>query len=131
MIDSLKSRIPGIVAVKPRESKYARASAVSPFIEAGNAFLPDPEIALFDTEAFVTECSSFPNDVHDDQVDAASQALAEMLLDRSGAEAWIAWAKRKAEAIAAESAPEPAPEDETPEQARQRARHAAFRAMAN
>ena len=100
VIDSLKGKIPGIVPVKPHESKYARASAVSPFIEAGNAFLPDPEIALFDTEAFVNECASFPNDVHDDQVDAASQALAELLLDGTGAQAWIQWAKRKAELAA-------------------------------
>jgi hypothetical protein len=109
VIDSLKGKIPGIVPVKPRESKYARASAVAPFIEAGNAFLPDPAIALFDTEAFVTECSSFPNDAHDDQVDAASQALAEMLLDGTGAQAWIDWAKRKAAEAAAADPDAPAP----------------------
>ena len=105
VIDSLKAKIPGIVPVTPHESKYARASAVSPFIEAGNVFLPDPAIALFDAEAFVTEAASFPNDVHDDQVDAASQALAELLLDGTGAAAWIAWAQRQAEANAAAREP--------------------------
>jgi predicted phage terminase large subunit-like protein len=135
VIDSLKSKIPGIVPVTPHESKYARASAVSPFIEAGNVFLPAADVALFDAEAFVTECASFPNDAHDDQVDAASQALAEMLLDGTGAQAWIAWAKRKAEAAAdtapapepaAEPDPEPAPQDmRSP---LQRARDAAYAA---
>jgi predicted phage terminase large subunit-like protein len=104
VIDSLKAKIPGIVPVTPHESKYARASAVSPFIEAGNVFLPAPEVALFDAEELVTEAAAFPNGSHDDQVDATSQALAEMLLDGTGAQAWIAWAKRKAEAVAAAAA---------------------------
>jgi predicted phage terminase large subunit-like protein len=81
VIDSLSSTIPGIIAVTPHESKYARASAVSPFVEAGNAHLPDDDIALFDVEEFITECAGFPNAAHDDQVDAASQALNEMLLN--------------------------------------------------
>ena len=100
VIDSLKAKIPGIVPVTPRESKYARASAVSPFIEAGNVFLPVAEIALFDAEALIDEAAGFPNAAHDDQVDATSQALAELLLDGTGAAAWLAWAKRKAEAAA-------------------------------
>lgn len=109
VLDSFKGKIPGIVGVKPRESKYARASAVSPFIEAGNALLPESALALFDVEAFIDEAAGFPNAAHDDQIDSASQALAEMFLDGTGAQAWIAWAKRKAEAAAREAAGE-APE---------------------
>jgi predicted phage terminase large subunit-like protein len=105
IIDTLKSKIPGIVPVTPHESKYARASAVAPFIEAGNVFLPAADIALFDADALVDEAAGFPNAAHDDQVDAASQALAELLLDGTGAQAWIAWAKRKAQEAAAEDAP--------------------------
>jgi predicted phage terminase large subunit-like protein len=153
VIDSLKSKIPGIVPVTPHESKYARASAVSPFVEAGNVFLPAPEIALFDAEELITEAAGFPNAAHDDQVDAASQALAELLLDGNGAQAWIEWARRKAEAAAAgrelaapparpglpdapapeaapaaaESEPEPVPLD--PAAALKTARDAAFRAQ--
>jgi predicted phage terminase large subunit-like protein len=81
VIDSLGSKIPGIVPVTPHESKYARANAVAPFIEAGNAFLPDPEVAMFEVDDFITETAGFPNAAHDDQVDAASQALNEMLLN--------------------------------------------------
>lgn len=110
VISSLKSKIPGIIAITPTESKYSRATAVAPFIEAGNVLLPDPEIALFDTEGYITECAAFPNDVHDDRVDVTSQALAEMLLDGTGAAAWLAWAKRKAEEAAAARGEGPAPE---------------------
>ena len=138
VIDSLKNKIPGIVPVKPRESKYARASAVSPFIEAGNVHLPAGEIALFDAEELVDEAASFPNAAHDDMVDATSQALAEMLLDGTGAQAWISWAKRRAEQAAnPEPAPAPptAPEPEPatvipidPAAARKHARDAMWRA---
>ena len=97
VLSTLASKIPGIVPVNPRESKYARASAVSPFIEAGNVKLPAPGIALFDVEGLIEESSTFPSAAHDDQVDACSQALAALLLDGNGAMQWIAWAKRKAE----------------------------------
>lgn len=96
VVDLLRSKVGGIIPVKPKESKYARASAVSPFIEAGNVFLPERPIALFDPEGLVEEASAFPNSAHDDLVDATSQALAVMLLDGTGAMAWIAWAKKKA-----------------------------------
>lgn len=105
IIDTLKSSIPGIVPVTPTESKYARANAVAPLIEAGNVHLPAAAIALFDPEELVDEAAGFPNAAHDDQVDATSQALAQLLLDGNGAQAWIAYARRKAEAVrAAQSA---------------------------
>jgi predicted phage terminase large subunit-like protein len=105
VIATLKSKIPGIVAITPKDSKYARATAVSPFIEAGNVFLPAADVALFDTEELVTEAAGFPNAAHDDLVDMMSQALAELLLDGTGAQAWIAWAKRKAEEAANPAGP--------------------------
>lgn len=147
VISTLKSKIPGIVPITPTESKYARATAVAPFVEAGNAFLPAAEIALFDTEAYVAETAAFPNDAHDDQVDATSQALRELLLDGTGAMAWIEWARQRAAQTVAGQTPEhppgdgdaaqqepgtkpdtpplPAPAD--PAAARQQARNEAFR----
>ncbi|WP_128381265.1 phage terminase large subunit [Streptomyces cavernae] len=149
VINTLKTKIPGILAVTPTESKYARANAVSPIIEAGNAHLPDKTIALFDTDELIEEAASFPNSTHDDQVDATSQALAHLLLDSTGAMAWINYARRQAAANAAAAAaaaeaggepdqPEPdappslppdAPED--PAAARKRARDAAQRQQNN
>ncbi|MHA6764696.1 phage terminase large subunit [Streptacidiphilus sp. PAMC 29251] len=139
IIDTLRTHIPGIVAINPTESKYARANAVAPVIEAGNVFLPEAAIALFDPEELIDEAAGFPNAAHDDQVDAASQALAQMLLDGTGAQAWIEYARRKATAIAQAKAeaqpPEPVPvnptvnaeDPEDPAVARQRARNAAHR----
>ncbi len=148
VIDSLKGKVPGIVPVKPRESKYARASAVSPFLEAGNVLVPAPGVGLFDPEPLIEESAQFPNSQHDDMVDATSQALAEMFLDGTGAQAWLNWAKRKAEEAArargelpaaepapaepeAAAEPEPAPVPLDPVEARRQARNAAFRANRN
>lgn len=114
VINTLKSKIPGIIAITPTESKYARAQAVAPVIEAGNVHLPDGEIALFDTEELVTEAAGFPLTAHDDQVDATSQALARLLLDGTGAAAWVDYLRRRVAAAGepADTSPEPEPEPE-------------------
>jgi predicted phage terminase large subunit-like protein len=78
VISSLGRTVSGIIAVNPEGSKVARASAISPFIEAGNVYLPD--FAPWVGE-FVDEHASFPLSTHDDQVDAMSQALSRLLLD--------------------------------------------------
>lgn len=98
IIDTLKAKIPGIVAVSPTESKYARANAVAPILEAGNVHLPAGDIAMFDPDSLIDESASFPNGAHDDQVDATSQALAVLMLDGSGAQAWIDYVRTKAAA---------------------------------
>lgn len=71
-IDTLKSEIPGVVPVKPQGSKEIRAQSVAPMIEAGQVLLP--ETSHF-TEELVVELRGFPSSVHDDQVDALTQAL--------------------------------------------------------
>lgn len=148
VIDSLSKEIPGIVAVTPTESKYARANAVAPFIQAGNVLLPAPQVALpdVDPDSLIDEAAGFPNAAHDDQVDSTSQALARLFLDGAGAQAWIDYVRRLAEAGGAlkppanqelakpdvtgttnnASGPDPEPLD--PVAARQAARNAAFRA---
>jgi predicted phage terminase large subunit-like protein len=78
VISSLSKSVPGMVAVQPEGSKLARASAVSPFVEAKNVYLP--EFAPF-TAALVDECASFPLSANDDMVDALSQALSRLLLN--------------------------------------------------
>jgi predicted phage terminase large subunit-like protein len=103
VISMLRSKVPGLVPVNPTDSKYGRATAVAPFIESGNVLLPSPDVGLFDAAELIEEAAGFPNAAHDDQVDATSQALAELLLDGNGAQAWISWARRKAEQAAAEA----------------------------
>jgi predicted phage terminase large subunit-like protein len=75
VIDTLKSEIPGMVPVNPTESKEARARAVSPIVEARNVKLPAEWAGLPD---FLSEHKSFPNSMHDDQVDCTTQALRRM-----------------------------------------------------
>ena len=72
VIASLSHKIPGIIAVTPTESKEARVHSIVPFIVAGNMEFPNPlthpwMVGLLD------ECTSFPNAVHDDRVDAMAQ----------------------------------------------------------
>lgn len=74
VIATLTNEIPGLIAVNPEGGKIVRAQAVSPDIEAGNVYLPDPSIAPW-VHDFVEECAAFPNGANDDQVDAMTQAL--------------------------------------------------------
>lgn len=74
VIAYLTKRIPGLIEVEPLGGKIARAAAVSPTVEAGNVYLPDPSRAPWVGD-FITECAQFPNGAFDDQVDAMSQAL--------------------------------------------------------
>lgn len=92
VMDSLRKEVPGLVAVEPHGSKFARASAVSPFVEAGNVWFPSAEVALFDVDSLIEEAVAFPNAAHDDQVDALSQALARFFLRPGQGAAFVeAW----------------------------------------
>lgn len=75
VVQSLRQKVAGVVAVKPLGGKESRAAAVAPLIESGNVYLPE---AVSWVQDFVEECSAFPNGVHDDQVDAMSQALTKL-----------------------------------------------------
>jgi predicted phage terminase large subunit-like protein len=74
VIQMLSREIPGILPVNPERGKVARASAVSPLIEAGNIFLPHPLYAPWVND-FIEECAAFPNGAHDDQIDAMTRAF--------------------------------------------------------
>lgn len=78
VISALRKDVPGIIPITPREGKEARAYAVSTFWEAGNVYIPDPSTALWVSRDFIPELLSFPAGVHDDQVDAMTQALNDM-----------------------------------------------------
>src|SRR5262249_12643569 len=70
----LQYEIPGLIPVNPEGGKLARAAAVSPLIEAGNVYLPHPQMFPW-VDGFIEECAAFPNGAHDDQVDAMTQLL--------------------------------------------------------
>lgn len=74
VIDSLKHHISGIIPVEPDGSKTARAHAVTALFEAGNVYIPSPEVCSWVKE-YVAELTQFPSVAHDDQVDATTQAL--------------------------------------------------------
>jgi predicted phage terminase large subunit-like protein len=83
IIDALKNKISGIIAVEPEGSKEARAEAVSPQIEAGNAWLPEHAPWVHD---FIEEWAEFPESANNDQVDAGSQALLHLNRNQRGAQ---------------------------------------------
>lgn len=72
IITMLRRSLNGIIPVQPIGSKMARVQAVIGVIEGGNVYLPENKPFTAD---FVDECASFPNAMHDDQVDCMSQAL--------------------------------------------------------
>lgn len=74
VINFLKNEIPGLIAVQPDGGKISRANAISSYVEAGNVYLPNPD--LFPWVADVIEqAANFPRGAHDDDVDAMSQAI--------------------------------------------------------
>ena len=74
-----------IIPVTPLGGKISRVNAVSPAIESGHVFLPDPAKASWVND-YIEQWVSFPNGKHDDMVDATSQALARMIY--SSGEIW-------------------------------------------
>lgn len=85
IISTLKNIVPGIVPVAADISKTARAKAITPFIEAGNTFLPHPDMPGFEwVNALRHQFTSFPTGAHDDDVDAGVHALIRFY--RSGTE---------------------------------------------
>ena len=79
VISQLGQTVPGLIPVEPEGSKYARASAISPFVFAKNVHLPDPALLPNVTE-LIEEAKHFPNSPNDDAVDSLSQALTYLLL---------------------------------------------------
>ncbi|MGB0889529.1 MAG: phage terminase large subunit [Solirubrobacterales bacterium] len=90
IMSSLKRKVPKMIAIEPDGTKEERASAVTDEIEAGDVFLPHPDMPGYEwVKGFIAECVAFPNGANDDQVDAASQALRRMQDDYEAAAAPI------------------------------------------
>ena len=71
IISSLKSKVPGLIAVEPQGSKLQRADAATPEVESGNVYLVEGDWVL----DFIESLCAFPNGANDDDVDAFAQAV--------------------------------------------------------
>ena len=67
-----------IIPVTPLGGKVSRVNAISPAIESGHVYLPDPSKAPWVSD-YIDQWTAFPNSKHDDMVDATSQALNRMI----------------------------------------------------
>jgi len=85
IIDTLKNKISGIVAVNPDISKEARVNQVTPLYESGNVFYPSKELAPWIDE-HIEEIVAFPLGKFDDSVDSEVQALQKFSLDSGSVE---------------------------------------------
>ncbi len=76
VIDTLRAEVSGIVAINPQVGKEGRARAITPEFESGHVYFPHPSEPGYDwVDDLLSELRAFPNDQHDDQVDALTQAL--------------------------------------------------------
>jgi predicted phage terminase large subunit-like protein len=82
LVQELRGRVTGIIAVKPDGDKASRMAVASAKFEAGQVLLPERASWLPDLEA---ELFVFPGSRHDDQCDSISQAL----LDKNNS--FMAW----------------------------------------
>lgn len=74
VMQTLRRELAGILAVNPKGDKVQRAHAVTPECEAGNVYLPHPQVAPWVWD-LIDEAARFPNGEYADQVDAMTQAL--------------------------------------------------------
>ena len=70
-----------VISVTPLGGKISRVNAISPAIESGHVFLPDPAKAPWVAD-YIDQWTAFPNSKYDDMVDATSQALNRMIYSR-------------------------------------------------
>jgi len=78
VIDALRGEVSGLVPVEPTGSKFARAVAATGDIEAGNVYLPDPEVFPQHkawVDELIEEWAGFPGYPFDDMVDGSGQAI--------------------------------------------------------
>jgi predicted phage terminase large subunit-like protein len=76
VVTTLSREISGVIGVElPKDSKLGRAHAVTPLFQAGNVYLPPPELYSWVGYVYRPELLGFPRARFDDQVDATTQAL--------------------------------------------------------
>ena len=78
LIAVVRKEIPGVIPIPVQGSKEDRARAITHYIEAGNVYLPHPQIAPWVWELIEETAGFGAGGKNDDQVDAMSQALAKI-----------------------------------------------------
>jgi predicted phage terminase large subunit-like protein len=74
VISTLTHHLPGLIPIEPNGSKEARLQSVSPFFQAGNVYVPSPDLQPWVND-YIEELLAAPGGMFDDQVDSTSQAL--------------------------------------------------------
>lgn len=114
VIQTLQHEVPGLIPWPPRRnqggqrqgSKRSRVEAIVPVLMAGNVYLPENKDGTKPRWVWdlVEECAAFDKGVHDDQVDALSQAVSFLLPS--------AWQHQRSEEEAASVPPPPSPREQ-------------------
>ena len=74
LVSLLKKEIPGLVEFNPVGSKEERALSITPYLEAGNLFLPDPAKHPWVND-FINDLLTFPKGQYKDDIDAFVQGV--------------------------------------------------------
>lgn len=77
IIDTLRPTIPCLIPIEPDGSKLARAHAVTSYWEAGNIWLPHPDLFPW-VKDLVDELTAFPASANDDSVDSLTMAIRQL-----------------------------------------------------
>jgi len=86
VISTLQGKIGGIIPVRPEGSKEARGHAISAEVEAGNVYLPHPQLAPWVWD-LIEECAVAPYGATDDMFDALTQAISKLAKRKAGGNA--------------------------------------------
>jgi len=83
VMSTLENEIGDMIPIEPHGSKESRAHAVAPSFEAGNVYLPHPDLYPW-VLAYIHTLTTFPNAAHDDEVDATTQLLNHLRENKAG-----------------------------------------------
>lgn len=72
VIESLRSKVSGIIPIEPKGGKEARAAATSPMVDAGNVIIP---LHAEWRDRYIEQHATFPKGAQNDAVDQQSQML--------------------------------------------------------
>lgn len=84
VIQTLRKKVPGLIAIEPQGGKVARANAVAPAFESGSVYTVDADAPGYGwVRAWQDQLATFPVGKNDDMVDMTSQAVHYLVMKRS------------------------------------------------